>query len=96
MVYIYQEVLFNPKEEWKHATYGKWTEIEIILFREMSQTKKDKYHAFSHTWNLNLKKKKSDMSVRWGRLKGNVGSKGKSRELYGDEHDGGTYYTSLK
>jgi hypothetical protein len=36
------------------------------------------------------------MSVRWGRLKGNVGSKGKSRELYGDEHDGGTYYTSLK
>jgi hypothetical protein len=36
---------------------GKWTELEIIMLSEISQTQKDKYHVFSHLQNLNITRK---------------------------------------
>jgi hypothetical protein len=48
----------------------KWTELEIIMLSEISQTEKDKYHMFSFTWNLHPKKqkrkKRNDMNVKQG------------------------------
>jgi hypothetical protein len=32
-------------------------EQEIIMLNKINHTKKDKYHVFSRTWNLNLKNK---------------------------------------
>jgi hypothetical protein len=31
---------------------GKWIELVIIMLIKMSQSHKDKYHVFSHLWNL--------------------------------------------
>jgi hypothetical protein len=43
----------------------------VNYVKQRSQTEKDKYHVFSHVWNLDLKKK-NDMSVK--------------RELFGGEN----------
>jgi hypothetical protein len=34
---------------------GKWMELEIIVFRYIRQTEKEKYHVISHMWNLAFK-----------------------------------------
>jgi hypothetical protein len=31
---------------------GKWMELEIIMFREVSQVQKDKGHMFSLMWKI--------------------------------------------
>jgi hypothetical protein len=33
---------------------GKWTELEIMMFNEVSQAQKVKYHVFTHMQNLDL------------------------------------------
>jgi hypothetical protein len=32
--------------------------LEITMLSEVSLTQKDKYHVFSHVWNLDLKSQK--------------------------------------
>ena len=29
-----------------------WMDVENIMLSEISQSEKDKYHDFTHTWNL--------------------------------------------
>jgi hypothetical protein len=41
---------------------GKWIELENILLSKITQAQKDKYHIFTHIWNLDLKK--YDMIVK--------------------------------
>jgi hypothetical protein len=36
---------------------GKWMELEIVILSKTNQTQKDKYYIFSHTQNLDLKKR---------------------------------------
>jgi hypothetical protein len=57
----------------KNEIAGKWMELEIIMLSEISQPRKDKYHVFSHMWNLDLK----DMKMKgelFGKQKGTGGS----------------------
>jgi hypothetical protein len=37
----------------------KWMELKIML-NEIRRAQRDKYHAFSHTWNLDLGKKRHE------------------------------------
>jgi hypothetical protein len=39
---------------------GKWMKPEIIMLSKINQTQKDKYHVFSHIWNL---MEREDMKV---------------------------------
>jgi hypothetical protein len=39
---------------------GKWIQVDIIMLSKISQTEKEKYHVFSHLWNLDLKKNHDD------------------------------------
>jgi hypothetical protein len=49
---------------------GKCMELEVIIMLSIiSQAQKDKYHLFSHMWNLNSKKK--DMHVKGDGFGGN-------------------------
>jgi hypothetical protein len=47
---------------------GKWIEVVLIMLSEISQTQKDKYHVFSHMWNLdrsiNKQTKVMNLNVR--------------------------------
>jgi hypothetical protein len=45
-VYVHSGVLFGHKKEIM-SVYGKRMELEIIMWGEVSQAKKDKYHIFS-------------------------------------------------
>jgi hypothetical protein len=36
----------------KHVAIEKWTDLEMILWSELSQPQKDKYHVFSHKWYI--------------------------------------------
>ena len=33
----------------------KWMELECIMLSKISQSEKDKYHDFTHIWNLRNK-----------------------------------------
>jgi hypothetical protein len=62
---------------------GKWMELESIMLSKISQTQKDKYHGFSHMWDLDSEGKK-DMKV--------IGLFGKGGWEWTKEGNGGEYH----
>ena len=49
-IYTMQVHAAERKELLPFAT--AWMELESIMLSEISQSEKDKYHDFTHTWNL--------------------------------------------
>jgi hypothetical protein len=47
VVFIYNGILFNHKEDEILSLAGKWMELEIIILNEVSQVQKAKSDMFS-------------------------------------------------
>jgi hypothetical protein len=54
VVYVYNVILFNHKEELKDVFVEKLMELGIMLSK-IQQTQKDKYHRFFLMWDLEVK-----------------------------------------
>ena len=48
VVYIYNGILLSHRKNEIMPFAATWMDLEIIILREVNQTKKDKYCMFSH------------------------------------------------
>ena len=48
MVYIHKGILLSHKSNEMMPFAAIWTDLEITILSEVSQTKEDKYHIISH------------------------------------------------
>ena len=51
MVHIHNGVLFSLKKI-SLSFAATWIELEVVMLSEISQAQKNKYHTFSHMWEL--------------------------------------------
>lgn len=52
MVYINTIGIYSAIEKNEMEFAGKWMELEIVMFREISQTRKDKHSMFFLIWEF--------------------------------------------
>jgi hypothetical protein len=57
VVYIHNGALFSYEEEQNHVIFRKMNETGDHASKQDKLTWRDKYHAFSHMWNVAEKKK---------------------------------------
>ena len=51
MGYLQNGILLSHKKE-KMPFATVWMDLENIILSEINQSEKDKYHDFTHMWNL--------------------------------------------
>ena len=52
VVYIYKGILFSHKKNAFDSVLMRWMNLEPIIYIELSQKGKNKYHVLTHTQNL--------------------------------------------
>ena len=52
MVSIYNGILLGKEKNEILPFAATWMELEGIRLSEISQSEKDRYHVFTHMWNL--------------------------------------------
>ena len=56
MVYVYTMEYYSEIEKNEILPFTTtWMELEWIMLSEIDQSEKDKYHDFTHMWNLRNK-----------------------------------------